>query len=36
LNRRTGVALLLATHDETLAAAATRVLTLRDGLEVTA
>ena len=36
LHRRAGVALLLATHDQTLAAAATRVLTLRDGLEVAA
>ena len=33
LNRETGVAVLLATHDQTLAAAADRVLHLRDGFE---
>ena len=33
LNRETGVALLLATHDPALAAAADRVLRLRDGAE---
>ncbi len=33
LNRETGVAVLLATHDRTLAAAADRVLRLRDGAE---
>ena len=33
LNRETGVALLLATHDPALAAAADRVLRLRDGVE---
>ena len=33
LNRETGVAVLLATHDQTLAAAADRVLRLRDGAE---
>ena len=33
LNRETGVAVLLATHDPTLAAAADRVLRLRDGVE---
>ena len=34
LNRETGVAVLLATHDQALAAAADRVLRLRDGAEV--
>ena len=33
LNRETGVALLLATHDPALAAAADRVLRLYDGAE---
>ena len=33
LNRETGVAVLLATHDPALAAAADRVLRLRDGVE---
>ncbi len=33
LNRETGVAVLLATHDRVLAAAADRVLRLRDGAE---
>ena len=33
LNRETGVALLLATHDPALAAAADRVLRMRDGAE---
>ena len=33
LNRETGVAVLLATHDQALAAAAGRVLRLRDGAE---
>ena len=33
LNRETGVAVLLATHDRTLAVAADRVLRLRDGAE---
>ena len=33
LNRATGVAVLLATHDPALAAAADRVLRLRDGVE---
>ena len=33
LNRETGVAVLLATHDDVLAAAADRVLRLRDGAE---
>lgn len=33
LNRETGVAVLLATHDPALAAAADRVLRLRDGAE---
>ena len=33
LNRETGVAVLLATHDRALAAAADRVLRLRDGAE---
>jgi ABC-type lipoprotein export system ATPase subunit len=34
LHRDTGVALLLATHDPLIAEAADRVLTMRDGSEV--
>ena len=36
LNRETGVAVLLATHDASIAASADRVLRMRDGVEVTA
>ena len=34
LTRQTGVAMLLATHDQAIAAAADRVVRMRDGLEV--